>query len=330
MAFKRLDNKPGQTSDADSNDFEQMLAESFEQSDRKVSVGDKIKCEVMAVGKDQVVFSTGTRFDGFVPASEMNDDAGPITVNVGDTIELFVTYIKGTTLSLSPKPVGRNGRPQQARATLGAHHKVGDVVNGTVTRITDFGAFIEIAPGVDGLAHISQLSWARVKSPADVVKVGEKVSATILSIEEGDRRQKISLSLKSASGDPWKNLAPDIQTGRVVRGKVTRLMAFGAFVELLSGVEGLVPLSEMSRTKRVNQADEVLRQGEEISVLIKDINPETRRISLSIKDAEAASEGLNERENVKDYQSQMNSQASDSSMGDLASKLQAALDKTKK
>ncbi len=331
MSFKRLNSQPGSQSDSESSDFERMLAESFDKSDRRVSVGDKLKCEVVSVGKEHVIVSTGTRFDGFVAASELS---GEDAVAPGALVDLYVTQVKGSTLTLSKYPGGRiqvPSRAEAARATVASLQlKEGDAVKGTVTRVTDFGAFIEIAPGVEGLAHVSQLSWKRVNKPEEVVKVGDKVNATILRIEEGERRQKISLTLKSASSDPWNNVSAEVAAGRVIKVKVTRLAPFGAFAEIQPGVEGLIPLSEMARGKRINSADEVVKVGDELSVLVKDFNKETRRASLSIKDAQSAAESLDESENLREYAARQKSQSADSSMGDLGSKLQAALAKAKK
>jgi small subunit ribosomal protein S1 len=156
------------------------------------------------------------------------------------------------------------------------------------------------------------------------------VSATIIRLEQEERRLKISLTLKQASGDPWQNLPAQIKAGRVVTGKVTRLMPFGAFVELQPGVEGLVPLSEMSSTKRVNSADEVVKAGEQVTVLIKEINPQAKRISLSIKGAVDAAASESESQDIREYQASQAARSSGGGLGDLGAKLQAALDKKPK
>lgn len=412
MTFKRQAQNNDETL-SDSSDFEKMLNESFGKSDRKLSVGEKIKAEVLSVGKEQVIVSTGTRFDGFVQASDLLDENGQSKVKSGDHVDLFVTYIKGAQIFLSPnaggqalaediqtaftaglpiegkvdsvnkggfqviimgKPafcpmsqmdVKRIEKPEEyigqrfqfkitevkeggrnvvlsrrkileegqgaALASFRDQIKVGDTMKGTVKRIESFGAFIELSPGLEGMAHVSELGWTRVSNPADVLKVGDTVSAKILRIEQEERRLKISLTLKDASGDPWNNLPAQVQTGRVVSGKVTRLMPFGAFVELTPGVEGLVPLSEMSATKRVNSADEVVKAGETINVLIKDINSSSKRISLSIKGAVDAAASESETQDIREYAASQDAKSrSSTSLGELGAKLQAAMDKNKK
>lgn len=163
--------------------------------------------------------------------------------------------------------------------------KSGDVVSGRVSRLEKFGAFIEIAPGVDGLAHISELSWSRVNDPSEVLKVGQDVVVKILKMETVEGKLRISLSLKQAGAEPWDNFPANIKPGQVVEGRATRCLKFGAFVELVPGIEGLIPLSEMSYTKRVTRSDELVKEGETVSVMVKEIDPVNRRIALSLKDA---------------------------------------------
>ncbi len=163
--------------------------------------------------------------------------------------------------------------------------KPGDIVHGRITRLEKFGAFIEIAPGLDGLAHVSELSWSRVANPEEVVRVGQDVSAKILKIETEEGRLRISLSLKQVGAEPWDNLPASIQVGQMIEGRVTNCAKFGAFVEVAPGIEGLIPMSEMSYTKRVMRSDELMKSGETVSVMIKEVDVEKRRISLSLKDA---------------------------------------------
>lgn len=165
---------------------------------------------------------------------------------------------------------------------------VGDVVEGKVARLAGFGAFIEIAPGVEGLAHISELSWSRVEEPAEVVSEGQTVSVKILKIDDaGDGKPpKISLSMKQAQGDPWSNVPEGLKPGEKVTGKVTRLAKFGAFIEIFPGIEGLAHISELSYAKRIMDPAEVVKPGEAVSVMIKDVDVDNKRVSLSVKDAE--------------------------------------------
>ena len=159
---------------------------------------------------------------------------------------------------------------------------------GTVARILPFGAFVTLAPGVEGLVHISELSWSRLDTPEQAVSVGDRLHVKILGIKEGDKpgSQKISLSVKQALGDPWEEAHQRIRVGAKLKGKVTRCANFGAFVELYPGIEGLVHISEMSYTRRVMRPEEVVSPGESVAVTVKEFDPDRKRISLSIKDAE--------------------------------------------
>jgi small subunit ribosomal protein S1 len=161
-------------------------------------------------------------------------------------------------------------------------YKAGERVRGTVTRIADFGAFVEIEPGIEGLIHISEMSWAkRVRTPADVVKPGETVEAVILGVNAAERR--ISLGLKQALGDPWAGAAQKFAPGTVIEGPVTSLTKFGAFVQLTEGVEGMIHVSEISAEKRINHPQEVLKAGQVVKAQVLALDTEKRIIRLSMK-----------------------------------------------
>jgi small subunit ribosomal protein S1 len=161
-------------------------------------------------------------------------------------------------------------------------YKPGERVRGTVTRLMDFGAFVEIEPGIEGLIHISEMSWAkRVRTPSDVVKPGETVEAVILGVNAPERR--ISLGLKQALGDPWAGAAEKFAPGTVIEGPVTNLTKFGAFVQLTEGVEGMIHISEISAEKRINHPQEVLKTGQVVKAQVLALDPEKRLIRLSMK-----------------------------------------------
>src|ERR1700716_927931 len=161
-------------------------------------------------------------------------------------------------------------------------YKAGERVHGTVTRLMDFGAFVEIEPGIEGLIHISEMSWAkRIRTPSDVVKPGETVEAVILGVNAGERR--ISLGLKQALGDPWAGAAQKFAPGTVIEGPGTSLTKFGAFVQLTEGVEGMIHVSEISAEKRINHPQEVLRAGQVVKAQVLALDPEKRLIRLSMK-----------------------------------------------
>ena len=165
--------------------------------------------------------------------------------------------------------------------------KSDDILEGTITKLMPFGAFVEIFPGLEGLVHISELAWSRVEKPEDAVSTGDVVKVKLLSIQKGadSKSTKISLSIKQTLSDPWEAAGDNIHVGDQLAGTVTRLMPFGAFVEVAPGTEGLVHLSEMSYTKRILKADDVVTVGEVIQVVVKQIELDKKRISLSIKDA---------------------------------------------
>jgi small subunit ribosomal protein S1 len=163
----------------------------------------------------------------------------------------------------------------------------GDTVQGTVTRLMSYGAFIELIPGVEGMVHISELSWSRVEEAKEVIQPGDVVNVKVLKIDPSKDSDtfKISLSMKQTSSNPWDSLESFFNIGDQVSGKVVRLTSFGAFVEIVPGVDGLVHISEMSHTKRVLKPDDVVQVGDRVQVVIKSIDMDSRRISLSIKDA---------------------------------------------
>ncbi|MEC2918976.1 30S ribosomal protein S1 [Bacillus tropicus] len=169
--------------------------------------------------------------------------------------------------------------------------KEGDVVEGTVQRLTDFGAFVNVG-GVDGLVHISQISHERVEQPSEVLEQGQKVKVKVLSVDADT--QRISLSIKAAQPGPWENVAGEIKAGDIREGVVKRLVTFGAFVEILPGVEGLVHVSQIAN-RHVKNPNEVLEMGQEVKVKVLEVHVAEKRISLSIKEA------LEENNVIEDY-----------------------------
>jgi len=161
-------------------------------------------------------------------------------------------------------------------------YKVGERVRGVVTRLMEFGAFVEIEPGIEGLIHISEMSWGKkVKKTSDVVKPGENVEAVILAINCGE--QRISLGLKQALGDPWRDVEKNLPLGAVVEGPVASMTKFGAFVQVAEGVEGLIHISEISAEKRLNHPSDALRLGQVVKAQVLAIDTEKRQLRLSIK-----------------------------------------------
>ncbi|MGA9242408.1 MAG: S1 RNA-binding domain-containing protein [Silvibacterium sp.] len=161
-------------------------------------------------------------------------------------------------------------------------YKTGQRITGTVARLTDFGAFIELEPGIEGLIHVSEMSWVKkVRKPSDILKQGDTVEVVILSVNRDARR--ISLGLKQALGDPWAEVPRRFPVGSVIEGPVVRLMKFGAFVQLTEGVEGLVHVSEISAEKHINHPQDVLRVGQVVKAQVLGIDTDKCQIKLSIK-----------------------------------------------
>jgi small subunit ribosomal protein S1 len=161
-------------------------------------------------------------------------------------------------------------------------YKQSERVRGTVSRLADFGAFVELEPGVEGLIHVSELSWSKkVRKPSDAVKVGENVEAVILSVNVPERR--ISLGLKQALGDPWIEAAKNLTIGSVIEGPVVSVTKFGAFVQIAEGVEGMIHVSEISAEKRINHPQDVLKVGQTVKAQVLDVDGAKRNVRLSIK-----------------------------------------------
>jgi small subunit ribosomal protein S1 len=160
--------------------------------------------------------------------------------------------------------------------------KEGEAISGTVRSVTDYGAFVDIG-GIDGLLHVADISWGRISKPGDVLKPGDLVDVQILKVDAAKRR--VSLGMKQLQPHPWTVAGEKYKTGDRVRGVVTRTTEFGAFVELEPGVEGLIHLSEMSWTKRVRKASDVVKQGDVVEVAVLGVNPAEKRISLGLKQA---------------------------------------------
>jgi len=200
-------------------------------------------------------------------------------LQVGQELQLKVLKLDadGKRISLGLKQMG--AEPWDA---VPDKYIAGQRVTGTVTRLMDFGAFVELEPGVEGLIHVSEMSWVKkVRKPSDMLKTGETVEAVVLNISPAEKR--ISLGLKQALGDPWTEVPLKFPVGTEVEGPVTRLMNFGAFVQIAEGVEGLVHISEMVADRRLNHPSDVLRVGQVVKAQVLGVDAEKRQIKLSMK-----------------------------------------------
>ncbi|MFZ0792756.1 MAG: 30S ribosomal protein S1 [Candidatus Korobacteraceae bacterium] len=200
-------------------------------------------------------------------------------LSVGQEIEAKVLKIDSEKRRISLGLKQLQPHPWDAVAEK---YKTGERVRGTVSRLADFGAFVELEPGVEGLVHISEMSWVkRVRKPSDLVKVGETVEVVVLGVKVGE--QRLSLGLKQALGDPWAEVAQKFPVGSAIEGPVTSITKFGAFVQAAEGVEGMVHVSEISAEKRINHPQDVLKVGQVIKAQVLAIDSERRLMRLSMK-----------------------------------------------
>lgn len=260
----------------------------FEQLEQIQAAGLPVDGKVVGAVKGGFsVMVLGKR--AFCPMSQLDDRfVDNAEEYVGKTFQFAIIKIEqgGRNLVVSRRELLMREKAE-SQAKFQSEVKEGDVVQGTVKRLTDFGAFIEVAPGVEGLCHISELSYARLEKTSDAVKIGDVLPVKIVEIGQAKKGGlKIGLSAKQAQQNPWDTAGDQFKNGDKVPGKVIRLADFGAFVEIAPGLEGLVHLSEMAYGRRIMKAEDVVKVGDIVTVAIKDIDPVKRRISLSLKDAE--------------------------------------------
>jgi ribosomal protein S1 len=248
--------------------------------------GRTIQAMVTDRVKGGLVVDLGIR--GFVPASHVGSGkVRNLEKYVGQTLPLKVIEVDRDRrkVVLSHRLATEEEREAQRQETLG-NLAENQIRTGVVRRITDYGAFVDIG-GVDGLLHISEMSWTRIKHPSDVLKVGDEIQVMVLktNLEQG----RISLGLRQILPDPWTQAGERYSAGDTVQGAVTRLVPFGAFVQLEGGIEGIIPNSELAN-RRVNKPEEVLQVGDHVEVKVLDVRAEERRMTLSLRQAQAAKE----------------------------------------
>ncbi len=327
--------------------------------------GQRVTVTVVAVTTDTVFVSTGSKVDGIVERSELEENGTP-PCQVGDQLDLYVVTVSPQEVRLSKMmrgaggltaleeardahlpvegkvqatvkggfavevmkrrafcPLGqmdlrpvddpdsfigkifpfritkleKNGRnivlsrrvlleaeQSENREAFLSSVSAGDTLEGSVVRLAPFGAFVELSPGVEGLIHLSELSWARVGQADEAVNVGDRIRVKILDIATSDKGPRISLSARQATDDPWKTIGDRLTDGQIVTGKVVRNAAFGSFVEVLPGIDGLIHISELSYEKHVRKPDEILTVGETVTVKVKGLDLDKKRLSLSLRD----------------------------------------------
>ena len=247
--------------------------------EEKFNNGENVEGEVIEVVKGGLILDIGLR--GFLPASLVDlRRVKDLSTYIHSTLEARVIEMdrNRNNVVLSRRVVLEEGRKAE-RAEVLAKLAKGMHLKGVVSSIVDFGAFVDLG-GIDGLVHISELSWSHVNHPSEVVKVGQEVE--VLDVDMS--RERISLGLKQTTEDPWRTLVKNYPVGSIVEGTVTKLVPFGAFVELGDGIEGLVHISEMA-SRHVDVPSQVSNVGDPVQVKVMDIDMDRRRISLSMKAA---------------------------------------------
>ena len=260
---------------------------------KKFDDGETITATVTQAVKGGLVVDAGVR--GFVPASMITDHyVEDLNQFKGEELEFKIIEIKPSEnrLILSHKEIVQ-AQHEEAAKKIFSELAAGDVVEGKVARMTNFGAFIDLG-GVDGLVHVSEISYDHVDKPADVLEVGQEVKVKVLNVDP--ERERISLSIKQTLPGPWDDIEEKAAVGTALTGTVKRLTSFGAFVEVFPGVEGLVHISQISHKHIATPAD-VLEAGQEVKVKVLNVDPERQRLGLSIKALEEAPAGSDNNNN---------------------------------
>ncbi len=268
--------------------------------EERYPIGSKIKGQVVNIMSYGAFIKLETGIEGLVHISEMSwtrrINHPSDVVAIGDSVEAVVLNINKDKeeISLSIKQVEQN-----PWTNIEEKYQPGHTIKGRVRNLTNYGAFIEIDEGIDGLLHISDMSWSKkVAHPSEIIKKGEMIEVKILSVDKDKKR--VSLGIKQLSDDPWKKEIPEkYHVGDIVKGKVTKMTDFGAFIDLSNGLEGLLHISEVSKEK-IKKLEDVLSIGQEMDVKIVKIEPEARKIGLSIKGIENTSGQAQESEPQKE------------------------------
>ena len=275
--------------------YKQKTVDPWTVVDERYPMGAKVSGRVVSLTNYGAFVELEPGVEGLVHVSEMSwtRRVGHPSklISVGDQVDVVVLDVNNAHKRIS---LGMKQVEPDPWATVDQRYTVGLRVQGRVRNLTDFGAFVELEPGVDGLLHISDLSWTRsIGHPSEVLKKGQTIEAVILNVDREAKR--ISLGLKQLQPDPWETVAERYPMGSRVRGKVVRLTDFGAFVELEPGVDGLLHVSQMA-SRPVSRPSDIVNVGDELTLMVIRIEPRERRIGLSLKDLAADLEGAELRE----------------------------------
>jgi small subunit ribosomal protein S1 len=293
--------------------YKQITADPWANAAETYPVGRRVKGQVVSLTDYGAFIEIEPGVEGLVHVSEMSWTKRvkhpSKLVNVGDEVEAVVLDIDLTQKRIS---LGMKQTEENPWNRLVEQYPVGAVLQGVVRNITDFGIFVGVEDGIDGLVHVSDLSWThRVKHPSELYTKGDEVEAVVLNIDIGSER--FSLGIKQLTDDPWETLPRRFPRGTKVMGRVIKVTEYGVFLELEPGIDGLCHISEIA-DGHVDKVDDVVKENDQLQVMVIDVNPMERRISLSIK---AAADG------TSDYRAYMNSEASGSTQ--LGSVLGAAI-----
>jgi len=263
--------------------YKQRLPDPWEAVEQKYPVGAKLKGKVVSLTDYGAFVELEEGIEGLVHISEMSWTQRvkhpSKVVAIGDAVDVVVLDVDRANKRIS---LGMRQAEPNPWNFIEERYPVGTRVEGRVRNLADFGAFVELEEGIDGLIHISDMSWTkRVRHPSEILKKGEKVEAIVLHVDKANHR--ISLGLKQIQQDPWQAAVPEkYRVGMDVKGKVVRTTDFGAFVELEDGVEGLLHVSELSQD-RVNKPEDVVQVGQELTLKVIKLDPEERKIGLSLR-----------------------------------------------
>jgi small subunit ribosomal protein S1 len=263
--------------------YKQKSSDPWERVEQTYAPGTKVRGRVVSLTNYGAFVELEAGVEGLVHVSEMSWTRRvrhpSKIVNVGDEVEVVVLDVNRAAKRIS---LGMKQVEPDPWATIDERYAIGSRVTGKVRNLTDFGAFVELEPGVDGLLHISDMSWTRnVGHPSELLKKGQEIESQILNIDKENKR--ISLGLKQIQPDPWTTVAQRYPMGSRVTGKVVRLTDFGAFVELEPGVDGLLHISQMAH-RPITRPDEIVNVGDELGLLVIRVDPHERRIGLSLKE----------------------------------------------
>lgn len=249
---------------------------------QKYHIGDKIKGTISSITDYGLFVEVAKGVEGLVHISEIswtnriNDLASKF--KVGQEIEVLIVSldVDNRRMSLSIKQLEKN-----PWASVAEQFQVGQKIKGTISNITDFGIFVQLLPGIDGLVHISDLSWTEhIEHPADRYKKGDEVEAVVLGIDTENK--KVSLGIKQLAKDPWELIEQEYPIGKIIHGEVSKITNFGAFVKLPTGIEGLIHISELSQDRMVDKIEDVLSVGQAVEARVINVNKEERKLGLSL------------------------------------------------